>query len=90
MKTQNHLSSPYRLSSITWWKRAPSSHSQAVLLSLQQRYDETVALISSILEENRKVESSIQLRCYLLLVEAIFSIYRIRGETKEVPSSSGL
>lgn len=49
-----------------------------------------MALISSILEENRKVESSIQLRCYLLLVEAIFSIYRIRGETKEVPSSSGL
>lgn len=57
---------------------------------MQQRYDETVALLSSILEENRKVESSIQLRCYLLLVEAIFSIYRIRGETKEVASLSGL
>lgn len=49
-----------------------------------------MALLSSILEENRKVESSIQLRCYLLLVEAIFSIYRIRGETKEVASLSGL
>ena len=46
-------------------------------------------LLNSLLEENRKVESSIQLRCYLLLVEVVFSIYRIRGETKEVRALSG-
>ena len=40
--------------------------------------------MNAILDENRKVESSVQLRCHLLLVELYFSLYRIRGETKEV------
>ena len=57
---------------------------KAVLLSLQQKYEECEVFIQKMMSDFKSLDNPICLRCNLLLIEIYLSLYRMKGETKEV------